>query len=173
VAWSGLALKFISRQTCDEELPHLITNVETTPAAVPDDQVLASVHQALQQRDVLPEIHLVDAGYTDSEGLGSLRRDYGVTLLGPVAADPSWQAKAAEGFDKASFLIDWEREIVICPEGRAELFLVAQHRSKERSCRGRSCPVRSSGLCLLSGSLTVYTSQSCSRRAGVTATRAI
>ena len=38
--------------------------------------------------------------------------------MGPVAADPSWQAKAGEGFDKASFLIDWEREVAICPAGK-------------------------------------------------------
>ncbi len=114
--WIGYKVHFT--ETCDEDLPHLITNVATTTAAVPDDQVLESVHQALEQREVLPEIHLVDAGYTDSEGLVSSQRDYGVTLLGPVAADPSWQAKAGEGFDKASFLIDWEQEIAICPAGK-------------------------------------------------------
>jgi transposase len=121
--WIGYKVHF--SETCDEELPHLITHVETTQASVPDDQVLEGVHQALSRRHLLPEIHLVDAGYTDAEGLVSSQRDYGVTLMGPVAADPSWQAKAGEGFDKASFLIDWEREVVICPEGRAELFLVA------------------------------------------------
>jgi len=114
--WIGYKVHFT--ETCDEELPHLITHVETTTAAVPDDQVLESVHQALAQREVLPSVHLVDAGYTDAEGLVSSRGDYGVTLMGPVAADPSWQAKAGEGFDKASFLIDWERERVICPAGK-------------------------------------------------------
>jgi len=76
------------------------------------------VHQGLAEREVLPEVHLVDAGYTDAEGLVSSQRNYGITLLGPVAADPSWQARAAEGFEKASFLIDWERETVICPAGK-------------------------------------------------------
>jgi transposase len=114
--WIGYKVHF--SETCDEELPHLITHVETTTAAVPDDQVLESLHQALSQRGVLPEIHLVDAGYTDTEGLVSSQRDYGITLMGPVAADPSWQAKAGEGFDKASFLIDWEQESAICPAGK-------------------------------------------------------
>lgn len=76
------------------------------------------MHQALAEREVLPEVHLVDAGYTDAEGLVSSQRDYGITLLGPVAADPSWQARAGEGFEKAAFLIDWERETVICPAGK-------------------------------------------------------
>lgn len=140
--WIGYKVHFT--ETCDEDLPHLITHVETTQACVPDDQVLEGVHQALAERDLLPAVHLVDAGYTDAEGLVSSQRAYGVTLLGPVAADPSWQAKAGEGFDKASFLIDWERKIAICPEGLAELFLVAQWRSKPRSCRWHSCPVRQS-----------------------------
>ncbi len=114
--WIGYKVHFT--ETCDEDLPHLITHVETTTAAVPDDQVLEGVHQALAERDLLPNVHLVDAGYTDAEGLVSRQQEYGVTLLGPVAADPSWQAKAREGFDKGSFLIDWEQEIAICPAGK-------------------------------------------------------
>jgi transposase len=114
--WIGYKVHFM--ETCDEEYPHLITHVLTTTAAVPDDQVLEEVHQALSERDLLPEVHLVDAGYTDAEGLVSSQRDYAITLTGPVAADPSWQAKAGEGFDKVSFLIDWEQEIVICPAGK-------------------------------------------------------
>ncbi len=53
-------------ETCDEKRPRLITHVETTVAAVPDDQVLPRIHQALRNRDLLPEIHLVDAGYMDA-----------------------------------------------------------------------------------------------------------
>jgi transposase len=111
--WIGYKVHFT--ETCETDLPHLITHVETTTAAVPDDQVLEGVHQALAGRDLLPAVHLVDAGYTDAEGLVSSQQAYGVTLLGPVAADPSWQAKAGEGFEKASFRIEWEREVAICP----------------------------------------------------------
>src|SRR6266516_5238955 len=114
--WVGYKVHFT--ETCDEEFPHLITHVETTQDSVQDDQVLETVYQVLADREVLPEIHLVDAGYTDAEGLVSSQRDYGITLMGPVATDPSWQAKAGEGFDKASFLIDWEQEIAICPAGK-------------------------------------------------------
>src|SRR5882762_1418090 len=114
--WVGYKVHFT--ETCDGYFPHLITHVETTQASIQDDQVLEAVHQGLAARDVLPEIHLVDAGYTDAEGLVNSQRDYGITLMGPVATDPSWQAKAAEGFDKASFLIDWEHETVICPAGK-------------------------------------------------------
>ncbi len=41
-----------------------------------------------------------------------------VTVLGPVAADASWQTKAGEGFDKESFLLDWETQSVTCPAGK-------------------------------------------------------
>jgi transposase len=65
--WIGYKVHFT--ETCDEELPHLITHVETTQASVPDDQVLEAVHQALSQHHLLPEIHLVDAGYTDARSV--------------------------------------------------------------------------------------------------------
>lgn len=114
--WVGYKVHFT--ETCDEDQPHLITHVETTVASIQDDQVIEGIHQALSQQELLPTVHLVDAGYTDAEGLVSSQRDYGITLMGPVAADASWQARAGEGFDKASFQIDWEQEIVICPAGK-------------------------------------------------------
>ena len=86
-AWTGLDIKSISPQTCDEERAHLITHVETTHAAVPDEQVLPQVHEALAKQELLPEIHLVDAGYTTAKGLVDSQHDYGVTILGPVAHD--------------------------------------------------------------------------------------
>jgi transposase len=44
-----------------------------------------------------------------------------VTIVGPVADDPSWQARAGEGFDKGSFDIDWERQVVTCPAGKQNI----------------------------------------------------
>ncbi len=41
----------------------------------------------------------------------------GITLLGPVVADHSAQAKANSGLDKAAFAIDWDNEQAICPHG--------------------------------------------------------
>jgi transposase len=84
--WIGFKIHFT--ETCDEDLPHLITHVETTSAAVPDDQVLASVHQALARRDLLPAIHLVDAGYTDAEGLVSRKPRLWGQLAGSCGCRP-------------------------------------------------------------------------------------
>ena len=114
--WIGYKVHFT--ETCDEESAHLITHVETTHAAVPDEQILPQVHEALGKQELLPEIHLVDAGYTTAKGLVDSQQDYGVTILGPVAQDASWQAKAGEGFDRASFIVDWEAHTVTCPAGK-------------------------------------------------------
>ncbi len=93
--WTGYKVHFT--ETCDEERVHLITHVETTHAAVPDEQVLPHIHEALETLNVLPETHLVDAGYTTAKVLADSQHDYGVSIVGPVAHDASWQAKAGEG----------------------------------------------------------------------------
>ena len=84
-------------------------------ATVPDDNMLKTVHQSLKDHDLLPAEHLVDKGYTDARVLADNPRDYGVTIVGPVADDPSWQARSGEGFDKSAFAVDWDRQIVTCP----------------------------------------------------------
>lgn len=117
--WIGYKVHFT--ETCDEKNPHLITHVETTVAAVPDDQMLPRIHQALDRRDLLPAVHLVDAGYTNAQGLVSGQAEYGVSILGPMAQDASWQIKAAEGFDKENFIVDWEAQTVTCPAGKQSL----------------------------------------------------
>src|ERR1019366_6682701 len=47
--------------------PHLITNVETTDATVPDNQMTAPIHARLAERHLLPDEHLVDSGYPSAE----------------------------------------------------------------------------------------------------------
>jgi transposase len=106
-------------ETCDDErAPHLITDVETTRATTPDDNMLAQVHESLQRRDLLPAEYLVDKGYTDAETLVESKQKYGVEIVGPVAEDPSWQARSVGGFDNSQFQVDWERKVVICPAGQ-------------------------------------------------------
>jgi transposase len=113
VEWVGYKVHFT--ETCDEDRPKLIVNVETTPATTPDDHMIEVVHESLESHDRLRGEHPVDKGYTDAHVLVDSRRDYGVTIVGPVAEDPSWQARAGEGFDKGSFAVDWERRVVTCP----------------------------------------------------------
>jgi hypothetical protein len=44
--------------------------------------------------------------------------DFGVTLITPLLADHSPQAKAGAGFDRAAFTIDFDREQATCPQGQ-------------------------------------------------------
>src|SRR3954468_12214997 len=118
-AWVGYKVQLT--ETCDPDLPSLIVNVATTPATAPDDNMLAAVHASLAARDLLPGEHLADKGYTDSHLLVDSLRRFGVEVVGPVADDPSWQAREGKGFDKSAFLVDWERRVVTCPAGKRSL----------------------------------------------------
>ena len=119
VEWVGYKVHLT--ETCDEETPHVIVNVETTPATTPDDNMLDVVHASLAPRELLPAEHLVDKGYTDADALVASQWEYDVAIVGPVAEDPSWQARADDGFDKSQFLVDWERQMVTCPAGQQSL----------------------------------------------------
>jgi transposase len=119
IEWVGY--KVHVTETCDAETPHLIVNVETTPATTPDDHMVKRVHTSLEQRGLLPAEQLVDKGYTDAQVLVESPRTYGVTLIGPVADDPSWQARAGTGFDTSPFLVDWDHKVVTCPMGQQSI----------------------------------------------------
>jgi transposase len=148
VEWVGY--KAHLTETCDEGRPHLIVNVETTPATTPDDNMIEVVHESEKGRDLLPGEHLVDKGYTDSKVLVASLSDYGVTIVGPVAEDPGWQARAGAGFDKGSFVVDWGREVVTCPAGKESISwlpntypkngMVIEARFARRDCT--PCPLR-------------------------------
>src|SRR5204863_7430459 len=62
--WVGYKVHF--SRTCEEDAPQLITHVETTRAGINDEKVLSSIHASLGTRDLLPDQHLVDAGYVDA-----------------------------------------------------------------------------------------------------------
>src|SRR5271167_4728455 len=119
MSWTGY--KAHLTETCDPETPHLITNVETTPATTPDDNMVAVVHQSLEKSELLPSEHLVDKGYTDSHVLVDSQQRHGVVIVGPVADDPSWQARSGDGFTKAQFQVDWDLQVVTCPEGKQSI----------------------------------------------------
>ncbi len=129
----------------------MITNVETTAATTPDDNMVAVVHQSLEKRGLLPDEHLVDKGYTDSRVLVGSWQRFGVTIVGPVADDPSWQARLDDGLTKAAFEVDWERKVVTCPAGKQSISwlpststkngMVFEARFATRDCF--LCPLRS------------------------------
>jgi transposase len=84
--WIGDNVHFTD--TCDANSPHLMVNVETTPAIAPDDHIAAVVHESSKPRHLLPSEPLVEKGHTDAHTLVESQRHYGVTMVGPVADDP-------------------------------------------------------------------------------------
>jgi transposase len=108
-------------ESCDADLPHLITNVETTSAPTADADVTPLIHASLAQRDLLPSVHLVDAGFIDAELLVETDERYQLDLLGPARGDYKWQARAGQGFAAHDFHIDWEAQQATCPAGRTSL----------------------------------------------------
>lgn len=91
-------------ETCDADVPNLITHVETTPAPVADGEVTAQIHAALTQRDLLPQDHVVDTGNLDAALLVSSRAAYQVELVGPTRSDYHWQVREDTGFAVEHFL---------------------------------------------------------------------
>ncbi|WP_262032552.1 IS1182 family transposase [Microvirga sp. Mcv34] len=104
-------------EACDEGGPHLIMHVETTPAPVVDRHALNTIYEGLKAKGLLPDTHLVDAGYVAADQLVASRRNYGVTLLGPAPQNYQWQTQSGEGFTLQDFIFDWDRQVAICPAG--------------------------------------------------------
>lgn len=148
VTWIGYRVHLT--ETCDKELPHLIVNVETSPASPPDHLSTLQIHTSLEAKALLPNEHLVDSGYVTAEHLAECETRFGVDLMGPVHPNTNWQSRANTGFDGRQFVVDWEREQVTCPEGKVSYKwrttidphgkpVVRAHFSK-RDCR--PCPKR-------------------------------
>jgi transposase len=114
--WTGYKVHLT--ETCDDELPNLVTDVTTTPAPTADYDVLPTIQDHLADRQVTPGEQIVDAGYVSADHLISSRTEHGIELLGPLANEPSWQATAGNGFAAAQFVLDWEAQQARCPQGQ-------------------------------------------------------
>jgi transposase len=108
-------------ETCDQDSPHLITQVQTTPSTTYDGHALPDIQAELAQKDRLPSEQLVDEGYTEAAHLVSSQQLYHIQLMGPVAGDCSRQARKKRGYDVTCFEIDWENACVRCPAGKTSL----------------------------------------------------
>ena len=106
----------------------LITDVYTTDATVPDVNATAPVQENLATRGLTPGEYYLDAGYP-SAALVRAARERGTTMVTPLRADTSPQARADTGYAKDAFRIDWKARQVRCPEGRTSSgwYPVRQH----------------------------------------------
>jgi transposase len=114
--WTGYKVHLT--ETCDDDAPHLIIHVETTPSTTQDMEMTDVIHEQLERKQLLPSEHFMDTGYVDGEHLVTSQKQYGVELIGPVTQNPSWQTKEAQGYDNTQFSIDWEHQRVTCPQGK-------------------------------------------------------
>ncbi|GAA5512436.1 IS5 family transposase ISAcma45 [Deinococcus carri] len=119
LTWTGYKVHLT--ESCDDDLPHLITHVETTRAVIPDISSGATIHTALAQKALLPQEHLVDGGYVDADFLASSEQDHAVTVIGPAKGSVSWQAHTEGAFDVDRFQVDWAQHRATCPQGKQSL----------------------------------------------------
>ncbi len=113
--WVGDKLQV--SETDDDDLPHLITDIALTSSVEGDTTALAAIAERQAARDVLPRDRFVDQGYVSG---GTLERATlrGEDLLGPAStADPSPQARMADGITQAQFQLDLEARVATCPMG--------------------------------------------------------
>jgi transposase len=113
--WTGYKVHL--SETCDEHLPHLITNVHTTVATTQDVASTADIQDALYQKGLPPSRHLVDAGYIDADLLVQSMDKYDIELFGPTRVNSSWQMREG-GIEATQFEIDRDQRKVTCPVGR-------------------------------------------------------
>jgi transposase len=116
--WTGS--KVPVSETCEDDQPHLLVPVETTPATTQDREMTSHLHlhDALAAKHRLPGTQVVDTGYVDGEHLLVSQTEHQIALLGPSASAANWQKRAGNGGDVAHFRISWHDQKAICPQGR-------------------------------------------------------
>lgn len=115
-------------ECCEDDLTHLITQVETVPATQQDYYALNAIQAELADKHLLPRQHLVDAGYISAKRILESRGTHGIDLIGPVHVDSSWQAHTPGAFDVSQLHIDWDHQVVTCPYGEQS---IAWHLGKD------------------------------------------
>jgi transposase len=113
--WVGFKVHLT--EVCSLGLPHLITNVDTTAAHLPDAAHVARGQDELARRELLPRRQLVDSSYIGSQLVLESRDKHGVELVGPVKQN-SHHTRVQSGYDLSAFKIDWDGQFAICPQGK-------------------------------------------------------
>ena len=56
-------------ETCDPQMPLIITSVSTTPATTTDGEMTSVIHEQLADKECLPNVHGVVRAYTTADNL--------------------------------------------------------------------------------------------------------
>ncbi|HWG28075.1 transposase, partial [Actinospica sp.] len=113
--WTGYKVQL--SETCDPELPHVITYVETVTSCEPDRETTVRVHAALAERGLRPAAHLADWAYVDAEKILEARLEHEIELIGPTAKRNEWQRKDPDSYGLEKFTINWDERHAVCPQG--------------------------------------------------------
>lgn len=123
--WTGYMVHL--SETCERDELHLITHIETTTAAVHEAKCTASIHQALTDKGLPPDEHLVDAAYISADLLVDSMEEHGIALFGPPRGDMGWQARTEGAYALDQFEVDWAGQQVRCPQGQLSTSWTTQH----------------------------------------------
>ncbi|MAU09032.1 MAG: hypothetical protein CL607_04360 [Anaerolineaceae bacterium] len=127
VTWDGYKVHLT--ETCDDDTPNLITNHEMRPSTEPDHDATEVIHDHLVVNGYAPREHFVDQGYMSIDHVVQQAQD-GIDLMGAVPDDNSWQARHG-GYDSRQFVVDWDNEQAVCPQGHDSCsWSLAQTRSQ-------------------------------------------
>ena len=151
-SWVGYKVHLT--ETCDDDLPHLVTDVGTTVAPAPDVDQLGPIQERLAARSLLPADQVIDTGYVRTGNLVASQQEHQIDLIGPMYDDRQWQAKAPDAFALAQFQIDWEAQVVTCPNGQRSTGWSQSRTTRQHGQRTQihvqfapaacaACPVRS------------------------------
>jgi transposase len=107
------------RRCAHDTRPNIITDVTTTGATVHDSQITPVTCAALAAKGLPPARLYADSGYASPGNVLSAAREHGITLVTPLLADRSRQARENSGYDRSAFTIDYGARTVTCPQGKA------------------------------------------------------
>ncbi len=153
--WTGYNVHL--SETCDDDLPHLVTHGVTIQAQEQDAPIGKRIQERLDQKGLSPQQHWIDAGYNGAELIVSARKQHGTEIIGPVRPNNSWTQRVEGAFDLRAFDSHWAQREVICLQRHVSRRWTPTTRNTgqsiivvpfpEETCRAR--PVRSA--CVRSG----------------------
>lgn len=135
--WIGDKLQVT--ETDDEGLPHLITDIDLTPATDADFTALDDIRERQEARGVLPSERYADSGYISGPTIKDGRANYGEDLIGPIRDVTTPQSKRPDGLIQADFQIDLLSGQVICPGGIEVFMTKGGDGTREASFPARLC----------------------------------
>ena len=113
----------------------LVRAVGVTPANVPESKVTEAIASDLEAQQVrLEELH-IDRGYLNSHFVKE--RDDNLTII-----CKAWRVRNGEKFDKTAFVLDWEKQLIRCPNGVSVSFMEGKMVQFPRD-KCDICPLRS------------------------------